>query len=1145
MRRLFSDYLSLGTKRVCKLPITMTNESLESNVGGEMASAEDNANANFGAQQNHSVNSVDQINFTPLSINNARQNDNFSTIARISTRNSEAVTSNKSFSDPLPSLSKSRKYHHDTPYTYSITLKTTSTPSRTPNLSNSWEFAGWGSTYYIELPTNKSPGNEIGTLLGQWRATSIAGNDLVASVLYTIGICTVVAGKYAPISLFIVTLILYPFQGIMSEVGSALPLNGGSYNCLLNTSSKWFATVAAALELLDYVTTAVVSAATATSYLSGQFNLSSFVVFWMTVGLLIVTAGVVILGIKDSSNLAFTIFLFHCFTLTLLMVASVVRWIIQGNSVLAENWKDPGSGNPMLDIFYGTCIGLLGITGFETSVNYIEEQKPGVYQKTVRNMWALSSFFNAPISLLALAIMPISTFKVHQNDIISTMGGHAAGSWLQTLVTIDAIIVLGAGVLTGFVGATGLIHRMASDRILPQYLLYRNKFAGTYHWIIVSFLIFCVTLYAIVGGDLTSLSGVFAVSFLSVLCMFAIGNILLKYKRGRLYRTVRVSTGVAMFGVASILTGLIGNIIYNPSIFRYFVIYFGILFSIMLMMLNYVWILKTLFFYLDKIVILHKYKVADVIVRLIRRRKNQPVVFFTNTDEIHILNKGKPISNLRASCIELNLFDALTSWNIAVLYVKSSESSGHLKFIHLYERIEDIPPRLEANHRVLDELYPKIQIDLMFIQGKFDPETVGAISAHLKIPKSLMFISCPGEKFPYKIGEFGGSCNSKRFRQNFERWTSGNVHVDNLIKRMQEEATSSKEILEWIPWIKLKNFRQVGRGGFGAVHVANWVDGYIAYWQEKDHDWGRYEGGSEVAVKVFENSSNITEHFLEEIFAAHRSNVPGLIRCFGLTQQPRTKNYALITEYASVSLRQVIHSPAKSSLNAQDYSKEKLKILMDIASTLDKLHSLGIVHKNLHSGNILKKSNSTFMISDLGLCFQANKHAHDKEFYGVDAYTAPEVKRGKPHTKESDIYSFGVLILEVFTKSIIFPNVQSETRVEVRPEIPDKLPSPISHLITRCWEEVPENRMHLDEVHRVLSGWWANLWDQADHDLMKQFEACDLQYITSSRKFTISKCLNKIAKEVSFDNETDSEDEFNPHKPLSEDSNIDFSGLGI
>ncbi|CAG8622058.1 2625_t:CDS:2, partial [Racocetra fulgida] len=284
------------------------------------------------------------------------QNDN---VVIASIPQSELAMSSNSFNDPPPSFAESQrqKYLEEQNFTrihrIQITdngildngmLKTTSTPSRTPNLSNAWEFAGWGSTYYIDLPQNSpEPSESKRVLLGQWRATSISGNDLVASVLYTIGLCTTVAGKFAPISLLIISIILYPFKGIMNEVGTALPLNGGSYNCLLNTSPKWFAAVAAALSLLDYVATAVVSAASAISYVSRPLNLSDSVMFWLTIGMMVLFASIVALGLRESSN----------------------------------NWKDPGSGNPLLDIFNGVCVGLLGITGFETSSNYIEDQKPG------------------------------------------------------------------------------------------------------------------------------------------------------------------------------------------------------------------------------------------------------------------------------------------------------------------------------------------------------------------------------------------------------------------------------------------------------------------------------------------------------------------------------------------------------------------------------------------------------------------------------------------------------------------------------------------------------------------------------------------------------------------------------------------------
>lgn len=50
-----------------------------------------------------------------------------------------------------------------------------------------------------------------------------------------------------------------------SEVGTALPLNGGAYNILLNTTSKTLASLAACLTVLSYVATAVVSGSEGTN----------------------------------------------------------------------------------------------------------------------------------------------------------------------------------------------------------------------------------------------------------------------------------------------------------------------------------------------------------------------------------------------------------------------------------------------------------------------------------------------------------------------------------------------------------------------------------------------------------------------------------------------------------------------------------------------------------------------------------------------------------------------------------------------------------------------------------------------------------------------------------------------------------------
>jgi hypothetical protein len=56
------------------------------------------------------------------------------------------------------------------------------------------------------------------TMLNQFYATAIAGNDLTSSVLYTVGLTARYAGQLAPICLFFVGIVLYLFRSVYAEV---------------------------------------------------------------------------------------------------------------------------------------------------------------------------------------------------------------------------------------------------------------------------------------------------------------------------------------------------------------------------------------------------------------------------------------------------------------------------------------------------------------------------------------------------------------------------------------------------------------------------------------------------------------------------------------------------------------------------------------------------------------------------------------------------------------------------------------------------------------------------------------------------------------------------------------------------------------
>ena len=51
------------------------------------------------------------------------------------------------------------------------------------------------------------------------------------------------------------------------------------------------------------------------------------------------------------------------------------------------------------------------------------------------------------------------------------------------------------------------------------------------------------------------------------------------------------------------------------------------------------------------------------------------------------------------------------------------------------------------------------------------------------------------------------NCNSKRFQQNFDKWTSGNKYIDKFIQEAQLKARNRYEIIEWIPYNSLRNIK--------------------------------------------------------------------------------------------------------------------------------------------------------------------------------------------------------------------------------------------------------------------------------------------------------------------------------------------------
>ena len=574
--------------------------------------------------------------------------------------------------------------------------------------------------------------------LNELESTAICGNDISSSVLYVSALAIAFAGQYAWVTLLIVSVVLFLFRKIYGEVVGAMPLNGGAYNALLNTTSKLMASFAATLTILSYMATAVISANEAIHYL--HHLIPSMPIIMATIGLLLFFALLTIGGITESAKVAVGIFLFHLLSLVVLTIFIVLYLSQNGIDILFKNWYHQSENSIWYAIFFGFAASMLGVSGFESSANFVEEQQKGVFPKTLRNMWVIVSIINPLMAIFALSLfaIPVLQSADYQNTLLVQMGDFVGGEWMAAIIAVDAFLVLSGAVLTSFVGVSGLLERMTLDRIMPQFFLKKNKKGSSYR-IIILFFALAVSVLLITNGNVGLLAGVYTISFLSVMALFAIGNILLKIRRNQLPRPEKATWLSVFLAIVAVLCALAGNILMDPkddlpSNIVVFLDYFIPTIIFIIIMLNRTILLKlvlrviyAIFNPLRRLVLNMDKKITQTVNRI----NDQEFVFFTKGDNIATLNK-------------------------VMLYIIKNEHTRKIKIVLALDKEGMVPKNLPDEIRFLDREYPEIKIDFQIIEGKFSPQLIKKLSKEWNIPINFMFIGAPSNKFPYKVEDLGG-----------------------------------------------------------------------------------------------------------------------------------------------------------------------------------------------------------------------------------------------------------------------------------------------------------------------------------------------------------------------------------------------------
>ncbi len=281
-------------------------------------------------------------------------------------------------------------------------------------------------------------------------------------------------------------------------------------------------------------------------------------------------------------------------------------------------------------------------------------------------------------------------------------------------------------------------------------------------------------------------------------------------------------------------------------------------------------------------------------------------------------------------------------------------------------------------------------------------------------------------------------------------------------KRKNEKSISDKN-MQFDEEIKMEDLTffkdsDIGTGTFGEVKKCFWRKTIVAV---------------KFLKKAMENEKENIQSFIEELNLLKKLRHPNILLYLGANITG--PNFFLVTEFCDLgNLFDFLHNNPRTELVEGD----RIRIALEIAKGVNYLHSFDppILHRDLKSLNILLDKNLTVKIADFG--WARLRDIHMTKQRGTFQWMAPEVIKKNSYTEKADIFSYGIILWELWVQEPPYKNIDRfevaksvATIKNYRPPILDVIPESIKALISACWDYNPDNRptfeMIIDFIERL------------------------------------------------------------------------------